>query len=312
MWGATRALSSAAFARRLCSLEKRASSSHSGCSRMARSLAKCASRRAFEAEKAVGGREGPDRRAHGRDRRAVEDLRDDAGLLEGHRAFEEAGLKVRPLSGRRAPVEGGADGLRQVEPGRDVDRQHVEAARDALRVSVDRHEAGIALHHRVGGRHVAVGAGVAEAGDGRVDDARVGGRDAVVVEPEAPGDARSVVLDYDVGARRKPQRRRLARRRLEVEGERALAAVEHDRLGREVADAPAEPAAPVAVADGLDLGDRGSVLREHHAAIGRRDALRELDDLQPVEGRARATLRRHRRPVLSRKARTASRCSSVA
>src|SRR5262249_29794974 len=69
--------------------------------------------------------------------------------------------------------------------------------------------------------------------------------------------------------------------RLEVDGDRALAAVEGDGMGAMVAFQLAQRAAPVAF-QWLDLDDVGAMQGEQHGGVRPRDALREGENRYAV------------------------------
>ncbi len=94
------------------------------------------------------------------------------------------------------------------------------------------HEAAHALRHQVIAGARRIGAGLAEAGDRAIDQTRVVGREAFIVEAELLEPADLEVLEQHVGARRELLDDALAFRRLEVELDRALAAIGAMEIGR--------------------------------------------------------------------------------
>ena len=165
-----------------------------------------------------------------------------------------------------------------------IDDDDADAVWDAVaHTLVDRHQAGEALHHRVGNRSVGIGAGLAESADRNVDDARVVRPDLIVAEAEFRRDARPAGLDDDVGIRRQAAGDGFAFRRFQVERQVLLAEIGDDRQRRMVADGPADAAHPIAVRR-FDLDHFRAVLGEHHGAVRGRVALTDLEDLKPFVG----------------------------
>ena len=110
-----------------------------------------------------------------------------------------------------------------VDAGEEVGNRDARPLRRPVRLAGDVHEAGHALHQVVVARPFRVGAGLAEAGDRAIDEARLSALRRLVVEAVFPEAADLEVLDEHVGAR----------------GEAA-----HDLaapLGREVGDDPRLP-----------------------------------------------------------------------
>ena len=190
-----------------------------------------------------------------------------------------------PGSGLQAGEEGGGDGGVGVEAGGDVGGEGPGAVGDAVRAAVGVHEAGEGLGGGVGDRALGIGAGLAEAGDGEVDEFGVFGGEGVVADAEAGGDAWAEAFDEDVGLEGEGAEDGFCLGVLEVELEGALAAVEgkgHGGLGV-VGEFGAEAAGPVAFG-GFDLDDVGAVLGEEHGAVWGGDALAEVEDAQAAIG----------------------------
>ena len=82
-------------------------------------------------------------------------------------------------------VQRGEDADRGEEAGGDVAEREAGADGAAAGLAGDAHDAAHALHDDVERRAVAVGAGLAEAGGGGVDEARVARGERLVAEAEA-------------------------------------------------------------------------------------------------------------------------------
>ena len=95
----------------------------------------------------------------------------------------------------------------------------------AVGVAVDRHRTAHRRQREVGGQVVGVRAGLAERGDGHVDDVRAHGAQRVEAQPEAVHHARAGVLEHEVDGGRQRQEVGATGRLVEVEHDAALAAV---------------------------------------------------------------------------------------
>src|SRR3990172_5098994 len=115
-----------------------------------------------------------------------------------------------------------------------------------------------------------------------VDDARVYGRDGLVVDPELGGGVRPVVQEEDVRGLNEGVDDRLASGVAQVQGDAPLAAVERQEaaalqgleLGLE---------SPGLAADGLDLDDVGAHIAEKGGGVGSGDNLRAVEDADSRE-----------------------------
>src|SRR5438045_9427904 len=95
--------------------------------------------------------------------------------------------------------ERGADRDRGIHAGDDVGDRHARAlrpaARGVVRLAGDAHHSAHPLNHEIVARMFAVRAGVAEAGDGAVDEPRIELTQLRIAEPIAPEVAVLVVLN---------------------------------------------------------------------------------------------------------------------
>ncbi len=95
-------------------------------------------------------------------------------------------------------VQRGQDSDERKEAGAQIGERHARLARRTSGLAGHRHDARDALGNQIEAAFPAVGAGLAVAGDRRVNQTRVLCRERSVAEAEAVHDARTIVLDYDV------------------------------------------------------------------------------------------------------------------
>ena len=177
---------------------------------------------------AVFGLEGADRHADRFGNAALQVRFNHGSLLQGERAFQQAGFDVRTAAFRRFPVERGRDCLQCIKARREIDRQHFNALWDARRAAIDRHHSRIGLHYRVRRRLIATRAFRTETGDAEVDDIGIGLFHAIVVERELVNLADAIVLDKNIALLRESLDDRHALIGLEIYGERPLRAIDDD------------------------------------------------------------------------------------
>jgi hypothetical protein len=134
------------------------------------------------------------------------------------------------------------------------------------------------LEHRIVARPIAVGPVGTEGGHGAVDQARIEGAQGGRVHAEALGHAGAHVLDEHVGRLDQTLQHLAPRRLLEIDGDRALAAIPAVEAG--------ELAEGVAL-QRLHLDDARSQVGEHHGAVGPREIRRAVQHGDAVEGSAR-------------------------
>ena len=188
------------------------------------------------------------------------------------------------LAGLEAADEGGGDGLRGGYGGELVGQHRADQARAAVvGAGLHRGEAREGLDDGIVGGLVGVGALLAEAVDGHVDDVGRDFADGGLVEAEPLDHAGAEVLHEHVGAGGEPPDDVGALRSLEVDGERALVAVEVEERGGEAVAAVAVGARVVARARLLDLDDVGALVGQDHGGPGARQHRGEVDDADAGE-----------------------------
>ncbi len=199
-------------------------------------------------------------------------------------AVDERGIDEAAATGALALGERGEDADRGIDAGENIGDRHPRALRLAVGRSRQLHDAAHALGHEVVARARGVGPGLAEAGDGAVDQARVVLGQALVVEAEFGEPADLEILDQHVGASRELADDAASILALEIQLDRALAAVGGVEIGSpEMAavgrlhkgGAPA--AGVVARALALDLDDVGAEIGENLPCPGPRQDAGKLE-----------------------------------
>jgi hypothetical protein len=188
------------------------------------------------------------------------------------------------------------NGVAGVHAGKEVDHRHAHAQRAAAGLGVgaagDAHHAGHGLHHEVVARALGIGAVLPEAGDRAVNEARVEGAQALVVQPVLLQAPDLEVLHHDVGLQCHLLDERLALGRGHVDGDRALVAV----AGREIAGlrgvvalgvlqkGRAPLARVVTQAGALHLHHIGPQVGQHLGAPGASEHAGEVEHLDARQG----------------------------
>ena len=181
-------------------------------------------------------------------------------------------------------VQRGADRLRRVQRRHLVGGGLPQEHRDAVvGIGLVRGEAAVRLDHGVVGAAIAVRAGRAEPGERHVHDVGVDRAHVVVAEPELVHHARPEVLDQHVGVGREPAHDVEARRRLQIDRDRALPAVAHEIQRAHPVDADADPPRDVTDARPFDLDHRRALVGHQRGRVrpGERD--RQVEDAHAVE-----------------------------
>src|SRR3982075_1199072 len=197
---------------------------------------------------------------------------------------EQGCVDQAAAAGLLALSERRQDADHRIDAGEDVGHRNSDAGRLALRQASDIHDPAHALDQEVVTGARRVGAVLAEAGDRAIDQPRIVGREALVVEPEFGEPADLEILDQDVGARRQLAHDALAIVGFEVELDRALAAIGRMVIGgvemaavgrRHEGRAPA--AGVVAGAPAFHLDHVGAEIGEHLAGPRPRQDAGELE-----------------------------------
>ena len=214
------------------------------------------------------------------------------------RGAQHRGLDQLPLAGALAVVERARDRHRRGQPRRVVDDRRAGVLRGALVVGAadHGHQPGVGGHRAVRRRLERSRALAAVGADLAVDEAGVEGGEQLVTHAEAFRDAGPHVVHQHVEARDEALDQRLAALVLEVDGDRALAAVERLEALALAGYDGADVAVVLALAR-LDLDHVGAEVGEVDAAVRPCGDLRELEHAHAVEGTGR-----HRRSSVCRSA----------
>ena len=144
----------------------------------------------------------------------------------GELRFQQRGVHPLALPGGLALDERHENALGEEDARAEIGDGDAHAHRPLAGNAGDGHEAAHALGDLVDAGPVAVRPALPEAGDAAVDEARVDGAQALVVDAQPPLDVRPVVLHHDVGVLGQPLEDGHALRIAEVQRQRLLAAVQ--------------------------------------------------------------------------------------
>jgi hypothetical protein len=145
--------------------------------------------------------------------------------------LQERGLHPLALARAGPLLQRDQDAERAEEAGGEVGQRNSDAHRPLAGQAGDRHEAAHALGDLVEARPRAVGAVLAEAGDAGVDDPGIDRPEIGIGDAEAVLHVGAEVLDDDVGPGDQALEERDAGGRLQIQGQRALVAVEVHEVG---------------------------------------------------------------------------------
>ncbi len=152
------------------------------------------------------------------------------------------------------------------------------------------HYARHGLCHEIEAGPVGPRSGLAKAGNARINDPRVDGRDHFIVDAEALHDARPVIFDDDIGGLGELQKGRPAGRVFQVERDASLVAVQVEEthaVGSLHLEAH-RAARLVAAARRLDLDDVGAKIGQQHGAERAGHHLRHVEHFDAGERKPRA------------------------
>ena len=164
-----------------------------------------------------------------------------AGLLR-HLALDQIarGLKVEhenlrlqqrrrhrlPLAGFIAIQQSDHNAERSKQSGGQIGDRNTDAIRPVPRRASDRHQPAHALRDLIEARAAGIGAILAKAGNAGVNQPRIDARQRLVIDAEALFHVRAKILDHHVGFLDQPLERREPLRRLQVDGDAPLVAVQ--------------------------------------------------------------------------------------
>ena len=150
------------------------------------------------------------------------------GLEVEHRehCLEQRGVHPLPLSGDLSLEEGDEDALGQQDARAQVGNGNAHSHGALTGNAGDGHQSAHPLGDLIDPGPIAVGPALPEAGNAAVDQARVDGTQALVVDAETPLDVRPVVLHHDIGRLRQLLEDRHPFRLSQVQGHGALVAMQ--------------------------------------------------------------------------------------
>src|SRR5205085_3523404 len=112
--------------------------------------------------------------------------------------LEQRRVDELPAAGDTPGAHRAQDPEHREQAGAEVGDGHADLHRRAALAAGGAHDAAHALRDEIVTAALGIGTRLAEAGDRAVDEARIHGGQRRVVDAEAPGDARTIVLDQDV------------------------------------------------------------------------------------------------------------------
>ena len=213
-----------------------------------------------------------------------------------HLHVQQREVDVLALSCPVARCQRSQDGGAGIEPREDVGECHAHLHRAGALFPIgtarDAHQATHALHQEVVARALGIGAGLAEAGDGAVDQLRVDGLQRRRVKTVLRQAADLEVLDHHVAMRCKLTHQRLARSRREIDRHRFLVAVGAkvvSRVARVLAftvfqERRSPEARVVAGARAFDLDDLGPQVAQCLAGPGTGQHARQVQHAKVRQG----------------------------
>jgi len=187
-------------------------------------------------------------------------------------------------------VHRGEDTDAAVEAGEEVGDGDAHLLRRAPRFAGERHHAAHRLDQRVVAGAGRVGAGLPEAGDRAVDQARVFPAQLLPPQPILGERADLEVLHQHVAALEQPQHQRLRLGLGDIQRERLLVAVYADEIGallRVRHEGRREATGIVARFRPLDLDDLGAQVAQHLGAGGPGEDAGQVEDAQALQGAGR-------------------------
>ena len=216
-----------------------------------------------------------------------------------HARLDQGDLDARAPSRALALVERSENSHAGLHAAHLIGKRRPQRAR-VLRIDEEAHQARERLPHGIVCRPLAVRAVLGEPGDRAVDEAGVHRAQGLVIETEPLHHPRPEILQHHVGLPRHPAKRLLSARRIEVQGDAQLVAVECAevvavtrgvRIESELAECVPAPRP-------LDLDDPGAEIGELQPRVRARD---ELPQLENADAFQRA---RHARSAVSRACRS--------
>jgi len=190
-------------------------------------------------------------------------------------------IHINPAAGAdgRTRKKRGRNRLKGVNAGHDVGDCRADPVGSLVVADIDRHQAGERLRNGIRAGALRVRTALSECTHREIDQAGIIARQFLISDPQTGSDARPEPLDQDVAIFRQPPGNRNRVLVLHIEAEAALAAVIDRRQRRMISIGRAEKTRPIPLRR-FDLDDIGAVDAEQHRAIGRGDALPEIEHAQ--------------------------------
>ena len=151
---------------------------------------------------------------------------------DAHLTVEESGIDQASLSGPTPLDERGENADDRIDPGKDIGHRDTRALRLSLRCAGQVHDPAHALRHEIVAGPRRIGTALTETGDRAIDQPRHVFAQTRVVQPELCKPAYLEILDQHIGSRGKLPDDPPPLLVLEVELDRALAAVGGVEIGR--------------------------------------------------------------------------------
>ena len=201
---------------------------------------------------------------------------------------EQGHVDMLAAPGRGALMQGGQNGGGGIDAGENVGHGDADLLRLAVRLSGDAHQAGHALDDEVIAGAMRIGAGLAEAGDRAIDQARVERGERGIVQPVFRKAPDLEILDHHIGVGHQATDGFLAPGRAEIDGDRFLAPVGGMKIGRRpilfAVDERGAPAAGVIPLGRFDLDHIRAQIRQGLTGPGAGQNPGQFDHAQSGKG----------------------------
>ena len=191
-------------------------------------------------------------------------------------AVVHGNVDVVTLPALFAPVQGHQNARQRHHRPGDVRHRHVRVGGLTVLAQVQTEHARQGFHAQIMGGQMAVGAGLAKGGDGGVNDARVDGCDALVIDAQALDHARAKRLDDHIAGAGQVQKPRMVLRVFQIQHQAFFAPVGVAKPHAFATRSVANVAHRFALTRGLDLEHLGAVVGHHGGQVGPRQKKRQV------------------------------------
>ena len=198
----------------------------------------------------------------------------------GDADIKQAHIDMLAVTGARRMHNGGQNRGGGIGAGQDIDKGNADLHRHAVRLSGDAHQPAHALDHEIISGAMRIRPVLPETGDRAIDELRIDGAKRFIVEPVFRQPTDLEILDKDIAFGGEAAQDRSALGRGDVNGERALVAVDRTEIGGPcgrvgiciaghlVDEGRAPATCVVAGARTLDLDDIGAKVTQHLGGPG--------------------------------------------